>query len=74
MLRGLGLTKTMLRRKMIDLAAARRGDENVACPGEMVMLLEAIYKGKVLNKEGTTIHQTVIDVKKRQLFEAITAG
>jgi beta-lactamase class A len=54
MLRGLGLTKTMLRRKMIDLAAARRGDENVACPGEMVMLLEAIYKGKVLNKEATT--------------------
>src|SRR5439155_18223812 len=29
-LRSLGLTKTMLRRKMIDIAAARRGDENVA--------------------------------------------
>ena len=53
MLRGLGLSKTMLRRKMIDIAAARRGDENVATPQEMVRLLEAIYKEKALNKEAS---------------------
>jgi beta-lactamase class A len=52
-LRGLGLTKIMLRRKMIDIAAARRGDENVSTPQEMVRLLELIYKGKPLNKELT---------------------
>ena len=52
-MRSLGLTKTMLRRKMMDVAAARRGDENVATPQEMARLLEAIYKGKVLNKELT---------------------
>ena len=52
-LRAVGLSKTMLRRKMIDIAAARRGDENVATPEEMVRLLEAIYKGKVLNNEAT---------------------
>jgi beta-lactamase class A len=52
-LRSLGLTKTMLRRKMMDIAAARRGDENVATPQEMVRLLEMIYKGKALNKELT---------------------
>ena len=52
-LRALGLSKTMLRRKMIDIAAARRGDDNVATPQEMVRLLEAIYKNKVLNNEGT---------------------
>jgi beta-lactamase class A len=51
-LRSLGLTKTMLRRKMIDIAAARRGDENVSTPQEMTRLLEMIYKGKALNKEG----------------------
>ena len=51
MLRGLGLTKTMLRRKMMDFAAARRGEENVSTPQEMTRLLEAIYKGKLLNKE-----------------------
>src|SRR5437899_574490 len=53
MLRGLGLSKVMLRRKMMDVAAARRGEENVATPQEMVRLLEAIHKGKVLNKKST---------------------
>lgn len=53
MLHGLGLSKTMLRRKMIDTGAARRGDENVAAPEEMVRFLEAIYKEKVLNKEAS---------------------
>src|SRR5437870_8619178 len=52
-LRGLGLTKTMLRRKMMEIAAARRGEENVSTPQEMVRLLEMIYKGKALNKELT---------------------
>src|SRR5947209_15460174 len=53
MLHSLGLSKTMLRRKMMDVAAARRGDENVATPQEMVRLLEAIYKEKVLDKQST---------------------
>src|SRR5215470_11939492 len=52
-LRSLGLTKTMLRRKMIDIVAARKGDENVATPEEMVRLLEAIYKDKVLTRKST---------------------
>jgi beta-lactamase class A len=43
----------MLRRKMMDVAAAQRGDENVATPHEMVQLLEAIYKGKVLKADST---------------------
>jgi len=53
MLRALGLSKTMLRRKMMDVAAARRGDENVATPQEMVRLLEAIFKEKALGKQAT---------------------
>jgi beta-lactamase class A len=52
-MRSLGLTKTTLRRKMIDIAAARRGDENVATPQEMARLLEMIYKEKALNKQAT---------------------
>ena len=52
-LRSLGLNKTMLRRKMMDIAAARRGDENVSTPLEMARLLEAIYKGKALNADLT---------------------
>jgi beta-lactamase class A len=52
-LRSLGLTKTMLRRKMIDIAAAQRGDENVSTPQEMTRLLDLIYKRKVLDERGT---------------------
>jgi beta-lactamase class A len=44
----------MLRRKMVDIAAARRGDENVTTPQEMVRLFEAVYAGKALNKDSTT--------------------
>lgn len=43
-LRGLGLTETKLRRHMMDMAAARRGDENVSTPAELAMLLQAIQK------------------------------
>jgi beta-lactamase class A len=49
----MGLRHTRLRRKMMDLQAAREGRENVATPREMMLLLEAIYRGKVLNKANT---------------------
>ena len=44
----LGLRQTKLRRKMIDLAAARRGDENVSTPAEIARLLEAYHKAEGL--------------------------
>ena len=53
MLDSLDLTHTRLRRKMMDLAAAKEGRENISTPREMMMLLDAIYHGKVLNKEST---------------------
>src|SRR5438132_6967150 len=40
---GLGLTATKLRRPMMDVAAARRGDENVSTPDEIVRLLQILY-------------------------------
>jgi beta-lactamase class A len=49
----LGLKHTRLRGKMMDLKAATEGRENVSTPAEMMALLEAIYRGKVLNKELT---------------------
>jgi beta-lactamase class A len=47
----LGLHETKLRRKMIDIAAARRGDENVSTPAEIARLLEILYRGDGLKKE-----------------------
>lgn len=42
-MQGLGLPGTKLRRHMMDTAAARRGDENVSTPDELVRLLEAMH-------------------------------
>lgn len=63
-LRSLGLTKTMLRRKMIDIAAAKRGEENVSTPEELARLLEAIYKGKALSQELTDDFIKQLSTKK----------
>jgi beta-lactamase class A len=36
---------------MMDLEAAKQGRENISTPREMMTLLNAIYHGKLLNKE-----------------------
>jgi beta-lactamase class A len=53
MLDSLSLTHTRLRRKMMDLEAAKQGRENISTPREMMTLFDAIYRGKLLNKEST---------------------
>ncbi len=42
LLRSLGLTKTLLRRKMMDAEAVKRGDENVSTPRELASLVSKI--------------------------------
>ena len=60
----LGLTHTRLRRKMMDLKAAGEGRENISTPGEMMTLLDAIYRGKVLNKSLTGDFFKLLSTKK----------
>ena len=43
-MQSLGLQTTKLRRHMMDTAAARRGDENVSSPADIVRLLEIMNK------------------------------
>jgi beta-lactamase class A len=64
MLDSLGLTHTRLRRKMMDLEAAKKGRENIATPREMMSLLDAIYRGKVLNKESAADFFKVLSTNK----------
>jgi beta-lactamase class A len=64
MLDSFGLRQTRLRRKMMDLAAAKQGRENVATPRELATLLEAIYRGKVLNKALTEDLLKLLETKK----------
>jgi beta-lactamase class A len=60
----LGLSHTRMRRKMMDLKAASEGRENVSTPAEMMALLEAIYRGKVLNQEMTRDFFQVLSTPK----------
>ncbi len=64
MLDSLGLTHTRLRRKMMDLQAAKEGRENISTPHEMMTLLDAIYRGKVLNKESAADFFTMLSTNK----------
>jgi beta-lactamase class A len=45
----LGLPRTRLRRLMMDIEAARRGDENVSTPRELARLAEIVAKGEGLS-------------------------
>src|SRR5260370_19362403 len=49
---------------MMDVKAAAEGRENIATPREMVALLEALYRGKVLNKQMTDDFFTLLSVHK----------
>jgi beta-lactamase class A len=64
MLDSLGLAHTRLRRKMMDLQAAKEGRENISTPREMMQLLEAIHKGKLLNKEFTADFLKMLSTNK----------
>ena len=64
MLGSLGLTHTRLRRKMMDVEAAKQGRENISTPREMMMLLGSIYRGKLLNKESTAEFFRVLSTNK----------
>ncbi len=60
----LGLRNTRLRRKMMDLEAAKRGRENVSTPREMMTLLRELYLGKVLNPKLTDDMLKVLSTPK----------
>jgi beta-lactamase class A len=49
----LGLSGLKLRRRMIDMEAARRGDENVGSPADLARLLTIIHRSEGLKKESS---------------------
>ena len=67
---GLGLARTRLRRRMMDLEAAARGEENVSTPREMRLLLEAIHAGTGLSPARAKDLRTVAATPKTTDFRA----
>jgi beta-lactamase class A len=63
-----GLKETHLRRKMIDIDAARAGRENVSTPRELSGLLEIIHSGRALDPAHTKDYLDLISQPKDSLF------
>jgi beta-lactamase class A len=70
-MRALGLPQTTLRRRMIDIEAARRGDENVSTPGEIAKLLQILYRGEGLSQKS---HQALIAMLEIDKTTAMRSG
>jgi beta-lactamase class A len=64
----LGLRETRLRRKMIDIEAARQGRENVSTPREMMTLVEKVHAGDVLDPVHTKEYFSLLALPKDSLF------
>ncbi|HEX7084746.1 MAG TPA: serine hydrolase [Vicinamibacterales bacterium] len=69
-MRELGLTDTHLRRYMIDLEAARRGDENVTTPADLVRLLVAFHERTGLSEEAGRTADRILRIYKRTPIRA----
>ena len=67
----LGLRNTVLRRHMIDLDAARRGDENVSTPSDLAALLVALHKGEGLRPSS---RDELLAILKKPKVSALLRG
>jgi beta-lactamase class A len=64
----LGLKETKLRRHMIDLEAAKKGNENVSTPHEMLTLLEKVNAGQALDAARTKEYFDLLRLPKDSEF------
>jgi beta-lactamase class A len=60
----LGLSNTHLRRRMIDLDAARRGDENTATPSDLAAMILAFHNGVGLSAASKKIALEILEKRK----------
>jgi beta-lactamase class A len=70
----LGLKETKLRRRMIDLEAARRGNENVSTPREMMTLLAKVQAGQALDAAHTAEYFRILRLPKESEFHKALPG
>lgn len=74
LIREFGLERTRLRRKMMDTAAAARGDENVSTPLEMARIVRLIYNNQAADAQSCREMLGVMKKVNAYMRPAIPAG
>lgn len=69
-----GFLQTRLRRRMIDIAAARRNEENVSTPLEMARLMQMIWQGKAVDEAASREMLEVMIPTRAEIRKVIPAG
>jgi len=72
-MQGLGVTPSLLRRKMMDAAAAARGDENVASPGALARTATLLWRGEGLTAASREEAHRILRQVGGQIRRAIPA-
>lgn len=70
-MRGLGLEQTKVRRRMIDPAASRRGDENISTPAEAAKVMEILHRGEFVDRATSDAILEILKMPKRGDFNAV---
>ena len=73
-MKGLGLADIQLRRKMMDAAAVRRGDENVASPASLERMAEIVWRGDGLRPDSRDAARRILYRVSGQIRGAVPAG
>lgn len=70
-LQSLGLRQTRLQRRMMDMAACARGDENLSTPFEAARIMELLHCGEFINRSAC---DDILEILKKPKFTAIGSG
>ena len=71
LIRDMGLSKTKLRRKMMDPEAINRGDENVSTPNELITMMDQLHNRKPTPKVSAQVLRIMSKPKSAYLNKAI---
>ena len=68
------MRSTRMRRRMIDVAAAARGDENTTSPLEMARFLESLFRGELAEADSTKQMIDLMRLVKADIRQVIPAN
>jgi beta-lactamase class A len=70
-LKALGMSQTRVRRRMMDLAASARGEENLSSPAEAVRIMDLLYRGEFVSRP---VCEEILAILKKPKTGGIVSG